>query len=87
MARDDSFAVEGTVNLLADPGTGPLWGMASTDLNATLLAWPPPGHEVAAHVNGDLDVLVIVLDGCGGAIIDGETRSGARPRKSSSRAE
>jgi quercetin dioxygenase-like cupin family protein len=45
--------------------------MASADLNATLLAWPS-GHEVTEHVNGELDVLVIVLDGCGRAIIDGK---------------
>jgi quercetin dioxygenase-like cupin family protein len=48
--------------------------MASADLNATLLAWPP-GHEVAEHVNGELDVLVIVLDGHGSAIIDGESHN------------
>jgi quercetin dioxygenase-like cupin family protein len=58
--------------LLGSSGIGPLWGMASTDLNATLLAWPA-GHEVAEHLNGELDVLVIVLDGRGSAIIDGET--------------
>jgi mannose-6-phosphate isomerase-like protein (cupin superfamily) len=67
---DDSSAVEGAVDLLGGSGTGPLWGMASADLNATLLAWPP-GHEVAEHVNAELDVLVIVLDGHGSATIDG----------------
>lgn len=71
VASDDSHAVEGAVDLLAGSGTGPLWGMASADLNATLLAWPP-GHEVAEHVNGELDVLVIVVEGRGSAIIDGE---------------
>jgi uncharacterized cupin superfamily protein len=71
MAREDSSAVAGAVDLLRSSGTGPLWGMASTDLNATLLAWPP-GHEVAEHLNDELDVLVIVLDGRGSAIIDGE---------------
>jgi mannose-6-phosphate isomerase-like protein (cupin superfamily) len=71
MAGDDSFDVAGAVDLLRSSGTGPLWGMASTDLNATLLAWPP-GHEVAEHVNEELDVLVIVLDGHGSATIDGE---------------
>ena len=62
--------MEGAVDLLGAQGTGPLWGMASTDLNATLLAWPP-GHEVAEHVNADLDVLVIALEGHGTATIDG----------------
>jgi mannose-6-phosphate isomerase-like protein (cupin superfamily) len=76
---DDSLAVEGTVDLLSGAGIGPLWGMASTDLNATLLAWPP-GHEVAEHVNGELDVLVIVLDGRGSAIIAGEAHDLAAGR-------
>jgi quercetin dioxygenase-like cupin family protein len=44
--------------------------MASGDLNATLLAWPP-GHEVVEHVNAELDVLLVVLDGAGAAIVDG----------------
>lgn len=61
-----------TVDLLARTGIGPLWGIASTDLNATLLAWPP-GHVVAEHVNAELDVLVVVLDGAGSAVVDGAT--------------
>jgi mannose-6-phosphate isomerase-like protein (cupin superfamily) len=71
VASDDSPAVEGAVDLLAGSGVGPLWGMASADLNATLLAWPP-GHGVADHVNGELDVLVIVVQGRGSAVVDGE---------------
>jgi mannose-6-phosphate isomerase-like protein (cupin superfamily) len=71
VAGDDPLAVPGAVDLLGRSGTGPLWGMASTDLNATLLAWPP-GHEVAEHVNDELDVLVVVLGGQGSATIDGE---------------
>jgi mannose-6-phosphate isomerase-like protein (cupin superfamily) len=69
--RADPLAHEGVVDLLGSAGIGPLWGMSSTDLNATLLAWPP-GHEVAEHVNAELDVLVVVLDGHGSAMIDGE---------------
>jgi quercetin dioxygenase-like cupin family protein len=38
------------------------------------LAWPS-GHEVAEHVNAELDVLVIVLDGHGAVVIDGETHA------------
>ena len=37
------------VDLLSTTGTGPVWGMASNDLNATLLAWPP-GHDVAVRM-------------------------------------
>ena len=71
VAPDEPLASEGAVDLLSSSGTGPLWGMASTDLNATLLAWRP-GHVVAEHVNEELDVLVVVLSGNGTATIDGE---------------
>jgi quercetin dioxygenase-like cupin family protein len=72
MTPEDPAAVEGAVDLLSRSGIGPLWGLASTDLNATLLAWPS-GHGVAEHVNAELDVLVVVLDGRGSAVIDGES--------------
>ena len=71
MTGDDPSALEGAVDLIGPAGVGPLWGMASTDLNATLLAWPA-GHELPEHVNDELDVLVVVLAGRGSAIIDGE---------------
>jgi uncharacterized cupin superfamily protein len=70
----DPPSVEGVVDLLGGFGTGPVWGMASRDLNATLLAWPA-GHEVAEHVNDEVDVLVIVLDGDGTATIDGRSHA------------
>jgi mannose-6-phosphate isomerase-like protein (cupin superfamily) len=57
------------VNLMGYAGTGPLWGLASTDLNATLLSWPPD-HELAADTNSELDVLLIVLEGGGVARVD-----------------
>jgi len=61
----------GPVDLTQLDGEGPLWGLASTDLNATLLAWPP-GHQVAEHVNDELDVLVVVLEGGGEVRVDGQ---------------
>jgi mannose-6-phosphate isomerase-like protein (cupin superfamily) len=67
----DAFAVPIVIDLLGRSGIGPLWGMASADLNATLLVWPP-GHEIAEHVNPQLDVLVVVLGGQGVVIVDGE---------------
>ncbi len=59
------------IDLSAVEGSGPLWGMASDDLNATLIAWPP-GRGVAEHVNEERDVLVVVLRGSGTITIDGE---------------
>jgi mannose-6-phosphate isomerase-like protein (cupin superfamily) len=60
------------VHLDEPQGRGPLWGTATADLNATLLAWPP-GHEVAEHVNAERDVLLVVLAGDGAIELDGET--------------
>ena len=63
--------MQGAADLLTRSGKGPLWGMASGDLNATLLVWEP-GHEVVEHVNEELDVLVVVLGGSGWVVVDGE---------------
>jgi quercetin dioxygenase-like cupin family protein len=67
------------VDLLAGDGRGPLWGTASADLNATLLAWPP-GEGTPDHVNADRDVLVVVVDGDGMVELDGD---GLRVRRGS----
>jgi quercetin dioxygenase-like cupin family protein len=65
----DERDADAVVDLLGGTGTGPLWGMASGDLNATLLAWPP-GHELVEARNSELDVLLIVLEGAGAATVD-----------------
>jgi quercetin dioxygenase-like cupin family protein len=65
-------AADGTIVDLARTalGEGPLWGMESAELNATLLAWPA-GTGVAEHRNDELDVLVIVLAGSAVLRLDG----------------
>jgi uncharacterized cupin superfamily protein len=68
--QDDLRAAGEPVDLLGGSGIGPLWGIASADLNATLLAWPP-GHRIAEHVNAELDVLLVVLGGQGSTVVDG----------------
>jgi hypothetical protein len=56
------------VDLLGRAGEGPLWGLASAELNATLLAWPP-GHELVEDTAAEL---------AGAALIDtGRVASGA----------
>lgn len=65
----DEREPDAVVDLLGGTGTGPLWGMASSDLNATLLAWPP-GYELAEDTNTELDVLLIVLGGGGVVVVD-----------------
>lgn len=59
------------VDLLERDGRGPLWGTATEDLNATLLAWGP-GERVAEHVNDERDVLLVVVSGGGTLIMDGD---------------
>jgi len=60
----------GPVDLSGFAGCGPVWGMATEDLNATLLHWQA-GEGVAEHVNPDLDVLLVVIAGSGAVDIDG----------------
>jgi quercetin dioxygenase-like cupin family protein len=52
---------------------GPLWGQASDDLNATLLAFRA-GEGPAEHVNDERDVLVFLVDGAATITIDDEAR-------------
>jgi mannose-6-phosphate isomerase-like protein (cupin superfamily) len=58
------------VDLLAGDGEGPVWGTATADLNATLLAWPAD-HHIDEHVNAERDVLVVVVDGAAVVVVDG----------------
>jgi quercetin dioxygenase-like cupin family protein len=55
----------------AETAGGPVWGLASDDLNATLLAWSAGGGP-PEHVNDERDVLVFVVDGSATVTIDGE---------------
>lgn len=48
---------------------GPVWGTATPDLNATLLAWSE-GRGTPEHVNDACDVLVVVLAGRGSLRLD-----------------
>lgn len=67
-------ATDPVVDLLAGDGEGPLWGTASADLNATLLAWPA-GAGTPEHVNAERDVLVVGVAGSGTLTVDGETHA------------
>ena len=50
-----------------------MWGAASTDLNATLLEWPPEAGP-AEHVNEERDVLYVVVAGSATLTVDGESQ-------------
>jgi quercetin dioxygenase-like cupin family protein len=53
--------------------SGPIWGAASEDLNATMLVWPAGGGP-PEHVNDVRDVLYVVLEGDAMLTLDGEPR-------------
>jgi mannose-6-phosphate isomerase-like protein (cupin superfamily) len=52
---------------------GPIWGQASDDLNATLLAWGA-GNGPDEHVNDERDVLIFLVDGSAKVTVEGEAR-------------
>jgi quercetin dioxygenase-like cupin family protein len=47
-----------------------VWGAASDELNATVLAWPP-GAGPAEHVNAERDVALVVVEGTLELDVDG----------------
>jgi quercetin dioxygenase-like cupin family protein len=53
---------------------GPVWGVESEDLNATILEWPS-GHRAPEHVNTERDVLIVVLAGSADVAIGAESRT------------
>ena len=58
----------------AGPGRdGPVWGLASDDLNATLLAWSA-GAGPPEHVNDERDVMIFVAEGSATVTVGGEER-------------
>jgi quercetin dioxygenase-like cupin family protein len=52
-------------------GSGPIWTHTSEDLNVNLLRFHD-GAGVPAHINDQLDVLVVVIEGEGIVEVDGE---------------
>lgn len=70
MSADDPVTDLGARLPLA--GDGVHWTLrGSDDLNANLVHLEP-GHEVGAHVNDAVDVLVVVLDGEGEVVVGAE---------------
>jgi quercetin dioxygenase-like cupin family protein len=60
-----------------DHTRGAATGLASDDFNVTSLSWKA-GSGPPEHVNGERDVLVVVLDGSATLSIDGEKHELAR---------
>jgi quercetin dioxygenase-like cupin family protein len=55
--------------LAASSGPGPAWTATSADLNVNLISFPD-GQGVSAHVNNEVDVLIVVVKGEGVIEID-----------------
>ena len=53
-----------SVSLSKEGRTGPIWATETEDLDCTLLQWNE-GHEIASHVNDEVDVVMTVLQGEG----------------------
>jgi mannose-6-phosphate isomerase-like protein (cupin superfamily) len=70
---DDGATSVDLAPLLEAAGDGVHWTLdAGDDLNANLVRLDP-GHEMGEHVNGEVDVLVVVLAGGGRAVVDTST--------------
>lgn len=51
--------------------SGVRWAVESDDLDCNLVSWKS-GETVAAHVNAEVDVLIIILAGNGRLSVDGQ---------------
>lgn len=52
--------------------SGPQWAHESEDLDATLLSWEN-GKRIETHVNNEVDVVLLGVEGEGRVVVDGET--------------
>ncbi len=52
-------------------GQGPLWTYVGDDLNANLVVWPA-GAGVNEHVNHEVEVLILVVEGSGLVTVAGQ---------------
>ncbi len=51
--------------------SGPIWSHESTDLDLTLLTWAAQ-EGITAHINDEVDVLLIGVAGAGEVTVNGE---------------
>jgi quercetin dioxygenase-like cupin family protein len=61
----------GDISALELHGRGPQWGTETEQLNATILSWEN-GRGLEAHINHELDVVLVILEGQGEAFIEDE---------------
>lgn len=68
--RDAIAVVVDPARFLAVAGDGPLWTLASEDLNVNLVRFDA-GRGVPEHVNTEVDVLLVGVAGAGVVEVDG----------------
>lgn len=51
-------------------GPGPIWTQQTDDLNVNVIAFEA-GQGIGEHVNGEVDVLIVVVTGQGTVTVDG----------------
>jgi quercetin dioxygenase-like cupin family protein len=69
----DANAAAGLIEVIdasARDDQGTIGGLATEDLNLTVLAWAA-GHVVPGHVNAERDVAYVVVTGSAELIVDG----------------
>ena len=54
--------------------SGPQWATESDDLDVTFLTWEE-GRRIEPHINGEVDVVLIGIEGSGVVAVDGEERA------------
>ncbi len=52
--------------------SGVQWGGATDDLNINVLSWDA-GHQIESHINHEVDVLWIMVEGTLEVVVDNET--------------
>ena len=72
MTNDDTSELITSLLELAQSATqdGPAWSQTTDDLNVNLIVLRA-GHSIAEHINAEVDVLLVGIDGEGSVTIDG----------------
>jgi quercetin dioxygenase-like cupin family protein len=72
--RDENRIIDLHTLVANVQGQGPLWSYAGDDLNVNLVAWPA-GAGVSEHVNREVEVLLVGVEGNGVVTVSGEERT------------
>jgi quercetin dioxygenase-like cupin family protein len=71
LPRDENRVLDLHALVARVPGQGPLWTYTGDDLNVNLVVWPA-GAGVSEHVNREVEVLLIGVEGNGVVTVGGQ---------------